>query len=119
MRHEGKLGKLEAALAADPTNLDLAWRYWKALGSWNGYDIRAGMYVFQAFRAAALKAPAGVLAFARAYRELFVLSGEPPQELGPELSQAAEAALDILPSDDCADVQWLLDSVGRRRHRAC
>ena len=115
MSHDPELTDFKVALAADPTNLDLAWDYWHALGCWNGCDVRAGMYVLQLFRPAALKSPAGVLAFARAYRELFELSGEGPRQLDPELIECAQSALETLASPERGEVQWLLESVGHVR----
>ena len=109
MGHGGQLGELEAALAADPANLELAWKYWHALGSWHGCDIRAGMYVFRAFRAAALQSTAGVLAFAQAYKQLFESSGERPRGLDAELASSARAALTMLPAHERVIVEWLLE----------
>ena len=111
MDHDGIAGELEAALETDPENLELAWKYWNVLSSWHGADIRSGMYVFRAFRAAALKSPHGVLAFAQAYRELFRRSGEGPRKLDAGLASVVRASLSSLPPGERAEVQWLLDCI--------
>src|SRR5437868_5643897 len=80
--------RLERELAADPTNLELAWRYWRLLGRDPGRDVRSGAYVFRAFRPAALASPAGMVAFTRAYHELFCNSAEPPRLLDAALLRA-------------------------------
>ena len=110
MTDDSEFLALEQALAADPENLELAWRYWHALGSWDGCDIRAGIYVHRAFRAAALSSVAGVLAFARAYRQLFELSGEGPRSLDPAMAKACEAVLPDLVGEEWSLVKWLLDA---------
>jgi hypothetical protein len=86
MIHDDRLRVLKAALAADPANLELAWRYWEVLGAWQARDIRSGMHVIQVFREAALASPAGVQALAQAYRQLFEASGEKPRVLDPQLA---------------------------------
>src|SRR5262245_48958355 len=118
MELDVQLSDLKRALAANPTNLELAWRYWKALGSWNGSDIRSGMYVHETFRAAALQSPAGVAAFAHAYRELFEASGEGPRKLDPAISRCAESAIAKLTGSERADVEWLLKSVDKKAGNA-
>ena len=39
MIHDDRLRVLKAALAADPANLALAWRYWEVLRAWQARDI--------------------------------------------------------------------------------
>jgi hypothetical protein len=114
MIHDDRLRVLKAALAADPANLELGWRYWKVLGAWQGRDVRSGMHVIQVFHEAALATPAGVQALAQAYRQLFEASGEKPRVLDPHLERCVQSALKALSEGDRAVVQWLLDCVGNR-----
>jgi hypothetical protein len=72
-RQEKQLQVLKQSLKQDPTNLELANRYWKAVGL-----AQSGRYVHDACRSAALASNVGAAAFARAYRELFSCSGEGP-----------------------------------------
>jgi|HubBroStandDraft_1064217.scaffolds.fasta_scaffold174123_2 hypothetical protein len=97
------------ALNGDPTNLDLASRYWMALG-----DKRDGRSVIAAYRAAALASSVGVAAFARAYRELFDVSGESPRLVyfDTALIQALQRNRSELPRTDRENVQWILRSIG-------
>ena len=99
---------LKKALASDPTNIDAANRYWKALGVW-----QSGGHVIEAFRAAAIASCKGVAALARAYRELFESSGEGPRPVffDKELSRAMKASLEGLPENERATVRWILDSI--------
>jgi 3-hydroxyacyl-CoA dehydrogenase len=103
-------------LASDPTNLDIANRYWKALGSCNG-DVRSGQYVIEAYRAAALDSLVGAGAFAKAYKELFQTSGEAPraeyfdQDLIRALSDFRQKAAD----QDGSNISWVLASIDRVR----
>jgi hypothetical protein len=114
MDESKRLQEIERSLASDPTNLDLAWEYWNALGSCNGCDIRSGMYVFEAFRPAAMQSIAGVLAFAQAYLELFDLSGEGPRQIDEALACKARSALLMLHGSEREVVQWMLDSVAKK-----
>ena len=81
-----KLADLKRSLDSDPTNVELAHRYWLELASLGGRDIRSGGFVIEAFRGCALVSLQGVIAFAHAYRELFEKSGEKPR---PELFDGA------------------------------
>jgi hypothetical protein len=74
-----KLANLKKALDADPTNVEVANHYWAALASFGGNDVRSGGFVIKAFRGCALASRAGLVAFARAYLELFEKSGEQPR----------------------------------------
>jgi hypothetical protein len=65
-----RLAQFKNALDADPTNVEVASRYWSALASFAGNDVRSGGYLIEALRQCALDS-AGVIALARAYRELF------------------------------------------------
>jgi hypothetical protein len=99
---------LRQALISDPTNLDAANRYWNAVGT-----SQSGGYIIEAYRSAALTSHAGVIAFGRAYRELFENSGEPPRAIffDKDLIQALEASLPALPQSDRSVVQWILQSI--------
>jgi len=74
-----RLANLKKILDSDPTNLEGANRYWVELASLGSHDCRSGGFVIEAFRGCALASHAGVVAFARAYRELFEKSGEIPR----------------------------------------
>jgi hypothetical protein len=102
------LETLRQALISDPTNLDAANRYWNAVGS-----SQSGSYVIEAYRSAALTSQAGVVAFVRAYRELFENSGEPPRAIffDKDLVEALEASLPALSQSDCSVVEWVLQSI--------
>jgi len=91
-------------------DVEHAWAYWNSLGSINGCDIRSGIDVVRAFRAAALQSSAGVVAFATAYRQLFDKSGERPRALDAELKKIAASALSSLGPEDREVVEWLLRS---------
>src|SRR5580700_9589251 len=73
------LADLQKTHDRDPTNGELAHRYWVELASLGGRDTRSGGFVIEAFRGCALVSLQGVIAFARAYRELFEKSGERPR----------------------------------------
>jgi len=107
------LAKLKRALDSDPTNVEVANRYWVELASFGGNDVRSGGFVIEAFRGCALASQAGAAAFARAYRELFEKSGEKPRAelFDQELLQALKTRLPDLSNDDQAIVQWILASI--------
>ena len=107
------LSKLKKALDADPTNVEVANRYWVALASFGGNDVRSGGFVIEAFRGCALASHAGAVALARAYRELFEKSGEQPRAdlFDKELLQALKTRVSDLSNDDQAIVQWVLASI--------
>lgn len=108
-----KLAKLKATLNCDPTNLEVANRYWVQLASFGGHDVRSGGFVIEAFRGCALASHAGAVALARAYRELFEKSGEKPsaEHFDEELLQALKTRLPGLSNDDQAIVKWVLASI--------
>jgi hypothetical protein len=108
-----KLADLQKALHADPTNVESAQRYWVELASVGGRDVRSGGFVMEAFRGCAIASPAGVVAFARAYRELFEKDGEKPRPdlFDGELLQALKARLPDLSNGDQAIVRWILASI--------
>jgi hypothetical protein len=108
-----KLADLKKTLDCDPTNVELAHRYWVELASLGGRDARSGGFVIEAFRGCALVSLQGVIAFARAYRELFEKSGERPR---PELFdgallQALKTRLPDLSNGDQELVRWVLTSI--------
>jgi hypothetical protein len=107
------LANLKTALDSDPTNIEVANRYWVELASFGGNDVRSGGFVIEAFRRCALASHAGAVALARAYRELFEKSGEKPRAelFDKELLQALKTRLPDLSNDDRAIVQWVLASI--------
>ncbi len=111
-----KLANLKAALDSDPSNVEVANRYWVELASSGGYDVRSGGFVIEAFRGAALASPPGTVAFARAYRELFEKCGEKPcpELFDEDLLQALKTRLPDLSNTDQAIVQWVLASIEGR-----
>ena len=108
-RREKQLQVLKQSLKQDPTNLELANRYWKAVGL-----AQSGRYVHDAHRSAALASSVGAAAFARAYRELFSCSGEGPRvaHFDDLLIQALEAYLPQLYGQDRSNVEWVLRTLG-------
>jgi hypothetical protein len=109
-----KLAELKKTLDSDPTNVELAHRYWVELTSLAGRDARSGGFVIEAFRGCALASHQGVIAFARAYHELFEKSGEKPR---PELFdgallQALKSRLPDLSNGDQELVRWVLTAIG-------
>ena len=108
-----KLADLKKTLDSDPTNVESAIRYWSGLASFGGNDVRSGGFVIEAFRGSALTSDAGVVAFARAYRELFEKNGEKPRAelFDEELLRALKTRLPHLSNGDQAIVQWLIASI--------
>ncbi len=108
-----KLADLKKSLDSDPTNVEVANRYWVELASLGGNDVRSGGFVIEAFRRCAIASRAGAVAFARAYRELFEKSGEKPRAelFDEELLHVLKTRLPDLSNDDQAVVQWVLASV--------
>ena len=100
-------------LEADPTNIEKANAYWDACGNYFRGDVRSGLYVIAAFRKCALYSQEGVLALARAYRELLDLSGEPPRRnsFDDKLFTSVKEAINLLDGRDRQDVQWLLNCI--------
>jgi hypothetical protein len=107
------LANLKKTLDSDPTNVEAANRYWVALASFGGNDVRSGGFVIEAFRGCALASQAGAIAFARAYRELFEKSGEKPRAelFDKELIHALQTRLPALSNEDRGIVQWILESI--------
>jgi hypothetical protein len=108
-----KLADLKKTLDSDSTNVESAIRYWSELASFGGNDVRTGGFVIEAFRGSALASDAGVVAFARAYRELFEKNGEKPRAelFDEELLRALKTRLPHLSNGDQAIVQWLIASI--------
>jgi hypothetical protein len=106
---EKELQALRQNLKQDPTNLDLADRYWTAVGSG-----QSGGLVRDAYRDAALASSRGAAAFARAYRELFLCSGEGPRmaHFDEPLIQALKAYLPRLTGEDHSNAEWVLQKLG-------
>jgi hypothetical protein len=111
-----KLDEFRQALASDPTNLRTAERYWKALGSYEGHDLRSGRDVVQIYRAAALNSREGAVAFAQAYRELFEVSGEPPRvaNFDTDLLHGLENWLQTATDEERSVIGWVLEKVANR-----
>jgi hypothetical protein len=111
--HRTKLANFKKALDADPARIEAANRYWNALGSFGGEDVRSGGYLIEAYRGCALASHAGVVALARAYQELFEKSGEAPRAelFDEELIRALQTGLPELSNGDRASVQWVLASI--------
>jgi hypothetical protein len=114
MASDAELAALLSALDEQPADLDRAWRYWRALGEYEGCDIRSGSYVVRAFRAAALASPAGAAAFSCAYFQLRACSHEGPRRcyVDRELHSALLRSLGSLTGDDRNWVEWVLRCVG-------
>jgi hypothetical protein len=110
LQHE--LANLKKLLDSDPTNVEAANRYWAALGSFAGHDVRSGGFVIEAYRGCALASREGVVALSCAYRGLFENSGEGPRPelFDEELLQALKMRLPELVHDERAIVEWVLAS---------
>lgn len=108
---QSRLIRLKQDSDADPTNIEAAKRYWLALASFGGHDVRSGKFAIEAFRGCALASHAGVVALARAFRELYEKTGEEPRSelFNQELLQALKEPLPGLTGEDLAVVQWILD----------
>ena len=112
--HQTRLASFKKALDADPASIEAANRYWDALKSYAGQDIRSGGYLIEAYRGCALASHAGVVALARSYEELFMTTGEGPRAelFDPELIRALQTRLHEIGDGDRATVQWVLTSIG-------
>ena len=105
--------ELRQRLDQDPTNLELANRYWHALGSYEGHDVRSGALLIGTYRAAALNSREGVTALTRAYRQLFLISGESPRVdlFDEELITSLIRSAPELPKSMQSEVNWILQSI--------
>ena len=109
-RRNQALNRIREGLKQDPANLELAHQYWVALAG-----DRSGQHVIEAYREAALRSTEGAVAFARAYRELFTVSGEPPRlaYFDEPLIQALKGCVSQLPESDRSEVEWILNVISR------
>ncbi len=106
--------RLSQSLKKDPANLDLANECWAALrANARNCDLRDGRNVIHIYRAAALRSSLGVVALARAYRELFEVSGEGPRlaYFDEALTQAMKSSLPQLSEQERSMVQWIIQSI--------
>ena len=112
--HQTKLANFKNALDANPTSVEAANCYWDALKSFAGRDVRSGGYLIEAYRGCAVASHTGVVALARAYKELFETTGDGPRAelFDPELIRALQAQLRESANGDRATVQWVLTSIG-------
>jgi|SRR5215471_8433322 len=106
-RLDEALASIRHSLKDDPTNIDLANRYWQTLAEG---DYRSGRYVIEAYREAALVSSSGAAALARAYRELFLVSGEGPRPeyFDMRLIEILRIYTPQMPEADRVNVQWVL-----------
>ena len=111
--HQKKLMSLKQDLDTDSTNIEAAKRYWFALASFGGHDVRSGRFAIESFRGCALASHAGVVALARALWELYEKTGEKPRSelFDPELLQVLKTGLNDLSGEDQSIVRWLLTSI--------
>jgi len=117
-----KLAALREELQRSPANLDLANRYWRALAgdrAKNEADYRSGRDVTEAYREAALLSKEGVEAFARAYQDLFHISGEIPRMafFDEPLVLSLKAKLPQMAETDRRNVEWILHSIGSQMRK--
>lgn len=107
------LAELKKVLDSDPANIEAASRYWAALGSFAGNDVRSGGYAIEAFRASALASKEGAVALARACQELFANTGEAPQAalFDAKLLEALQHRLKELSGEDRRLVEWVLSFI--------
>jgi len=115
-RRNQEITSLHKALKDSPTDLALANRYWLALAgdrAKNEADLRSGSNVIEAYRAAALSSKDGVEALARAYRDVFQMSGEVPRSayFDDKLVMALKAGMSEFAAES-GDLEWLLRSIG-------
>jgi hypothetical protein len=112
------LASIRKSLGDDPTNIELANRYWTTLAEG---DYRSGRYVIEACREAALASSIGAAALSRAYRELFLVSGEGPRGgyFDGRLIEALRSYVPQMSEADRANVQWVLQSIGAISYTGC
>jgi hypothetical protein len=110
---QSKLISLKRDLDADPTNIEGAKRYWFALASFGGHDVRSGKFAIEAFRGCAVASHTGMVALANALRALYEKTGEKPRSdlFDQELLQALKASLPHLTGEDLEVVQWISTSL--------
>jgi hypothetical protein len=107
------LRNLQSILDSDPANLELANRYWEALRSVGGHDVRSCGFAIEAFRGCALVSQQGTIALCRAFCELFEMNGEKPRPelLDEELLCALRMRLPELSIYDSSLAHWILTSI--------
>ena len=105
-----ELARVLQSLKDDPTNIELVNRYWLTLAKG---DYRCGRYVIEAYRDVALASGVGGAALARAYRELFLASGEAPRPayFDKRLIEVLRSYVHEMPEPDRTDVQWVLQTI--------
>jgi hypothetical protein len=110
---ERLLDSLRDTFGSNPTNVDLANRYWNALASLNGHNVRSGGFVIEVYRQAALTSKDGVIALGRAYRELHEESGESPRAafFDDTLIRVLQTTVQNLEEPACSNVRWILESI--------
>lgn len=109
-RLDEELTSIRQRLEEDPTNIELANHYWAKLADG---DYRSGRYVIEAYREAALTSSTGAARLARAYRELFLESGEEPRRkyFDVRLIQNLRSYLAEMGEGDRVNVQWVLETI--------
>jgi hypothetical protein len=107
------LAELKKILDSDPTSIEAANRYWLALGSFAGNDVRSGGYVIETYRGSALASREGAVAFARAYQELFAKTGEVPRAalFDEQLLEALRRRRAELSGEERGLVEWVLSFI--------
>ena len=110
-RLDEALASIRQSLRDDPTNIELANRYWTTLAEG---DYRSGQYVIEAYRESALVSSIGAAALSRAYRELFLVSGEGPRAgyFDARLIEALRSYVPQMSEADRVNVRWVLQSIG-------
>jgi hypothetical protein len=110
-RLDEALASIRQSLIDDPTNLELANRYWATLAEG---DYRSGRYVIEAYREAAVASSMGAAALSHAYRELFLVSGERPRSeyIDARLIEALGSYIPQMSEADRVNVGWVLQSIG-------
>lgn len=115
-RLDEALARIRQSLEEDPTNIELANRYWAKITE-GGY--RSGCYVIEAYREAALVSSTGAATLARAYRELFLDSGEKPrrQYFDARLIESLRNYVPQMVEGDRANVNWILETLDSKSPR--
>jgi len=112
------LDALRNALKQTPGDIELAHRYWLLLAGdpiKGEHDYRCGGDVIEAYRGAAISSVEGVVALARAYRELFENSGEAPRSahFDDALIRALNLSLAQVSGTDRSKIAWVLHEIGQ------
>lgn len=109
MTWEYRRSTLESTLKNVPTNIEHAEALWNHLGL-KGHDVRSGYLLLDTFRSCALHSSNGVIALARAYKQLAKDTGEYPnvQLFDNDLIAAIRNATDRSDGQDKDLLQWLM-----------